>query len=315
MATGKSNKWLWIVGGAILVAGGIGAYFLLRKKGDEEEVIEGTEEIKKQEAKEIGSVEPIVAPSELNSSEKIKAFQDWLDKYRPLWVNDNGTYKNLSVGTASEPNRNVAGKGYGTYGKNTNTAWKSFGDEYLKFLKDTSTNVFGIKSENKADTSKDVKTIINYGTGGKAEKDYLSKTNSKFVSAWAKSIRDFGKKDYFIFANQIYSIKTGDRILDYNPLGKEHYITVDKLSLFREPNVDSGSTDADNWKGTSASIVKDLKYNVNDKLVWAYIPNNTYSSLNKWVAIKYLSPNRPQSSFDGVKFEPMSSMDSFEITM
>ena len=32
MATGKSNKWLWIVGGAIVVAGGIGAYFLLRKK-------------------------------------------------------------------------------------------------------------------------------------------------------------------------------------------------------------------------------------------------------------------------------------------
>jgi LPXTG-motif cell wall-anchored protein len=49
MATGKSNKWLWIVGGAILLAGGIGAYFLLRKKGDEEEVIEGTEEIKQQE--------------------------------------------------------------------------------------------------------------------------------------------------------------------------------------------------------------------------------------------------------------------------
>jgi hypothetical protein len=138
MATGKSNKWLWIVGGAILVAGGIGAYFLLRKKGNnEEEVIEGTEEIKEQEAKEIGRVETIVAPSELNSSEKIKAFQDWLDKYRPLWVNDNGTYKNLRVGTADEPNRHIAGKGYGNYGKNTNTAWKTFGNQYLESLKNS----------------------------------------------------------------------------------------------------------------------------------------------------------------------------------
>ena len=119
MATGKSNKWLWIVGGAILVAGGIGAYFLLRKKDDKEEVIEGTEEIKKQEAIQSVTKEPIVKPSELDTSEKIKGFQDWLDKYRPLWLNDNGTYKNLNVGTASEPNRHIAGKGYGNYGENT----------------------------------------------------------------------------------------------------------------------------------------------------------------------------------------------------
>jgi hypothetical protein len=310
MVIGKSNKWGWILGGAILVAGGIGAYFLLRKKGDEEETKLATDDIKEQEAKEIGSVEPIVAPSELDSSEKIKAFQDWLDKYRPLWVNDNGTYKNLSVGTASEPNRNVAGKGYGTYGKNTNTAWKTFGNEYIESLKKVSITV-----DPRQDVSKDIQTIINKSTGSKAEKSYLKSANPKFVNTWAKTLRK-NREKYFVFANQIYSTTKGDRILDFNPIGKRLYSTLDKLSLFQNASLDSGAISVSNIKDAMLTKVEALKYNPNDETLWAYIPNNKYSTQNKWFAVKYLTDKKPNSSsFDGVKFEPMSSMDSFDITM
>ncbi len=79
----KSNKLFWIIGGAVLLAGGVGAYFLLRKGKDEEEEVEvATEEIKEQESS--NSSKTYTAPAELNSTDKIKAFQDWMDKYHTL---------------------------------------------------------------------------------------------------------------------------------------------------------------------------------------------------------------------------------------
>lgn len=70
----------------------------------------------------------------LNSTERIKAFQDWMDANRPLWILDNSKYKNLRKGTSKEPNRHIGGKGYGTYGANTKRAWKTFGKDYIKTL-------------------------------------------------------------------------------------------------------------------------------------------------------------------------------------
>ena len=128
MASKKGiSTTFWVVGGIILLAGGIGAYFLFRKpkNGDEDEFGNATDETTTTNETSI--------PTQLDTKEKVKVFQDWLDKNKPLWLLDSdGKYKNLSKGTASEPNRHISGKGYGVYGKNTANAWKLFGKDFLK---------------------------------------------------------------------------------------------------------------------------------------------------------------------------------------
>lgn len=264
-----------------------------------------------QERKEsISTTKTYTAPAELGDSTKIKAFQDWMDKYRPLWINDNGTYKNLSKGTATEPNRHVSGKGYGTYGKNTNTAWTLFGKEYISSI-NKSTDKGGDKP--KSDINKDIQTIINKGTGSKADKTYLQGANKDYVSEWAKAIRK--SKTYFIWANQVYSVNKGDKILEFNPINKVVYSITDKLSAFTEADLSKGATTFQSVKGDEVGQVKAIKYDTKKDILWAYIPDNKIVSNYDWFAMKYLTKTKSKSSFEGVKFEPMSSMDAFDITM
>lgn len=123
---GISTTFL-VVGGIVLLAGGIGAYFLLRKPKNVD-----TNELG-DETDENTTTSKASIPTQLNTKDKVKVFQDWLDKNKPLWLLDtDGKYKNLSKGTTNEPNRHISGKGYGVYGKNTANAWRLFGKEFLK---------------------------------------------------------------------------------------------------------------------------------------------------------------------------------------
>jgi hypothetical protein len=60
-----------------------------------------------------------VTPKEINSIEKLKEFQDWLDTNHSGWVSK---YKTL--------NKDIK-KGYGKYGPNTKKAWDMYGKEFL----------------------------------------------------------------------------------------------------------------------------------------------------------------------------------------
>lgn len=51
-----------------------------------------------------------------SSRSEIKAFQDWMDTTHPNWVLDKN---NLNKGS-----------GYGTFGRSTGKAWKTYGSEY-----------------------------------------------------------------------------------------------------------------------------------------------------------------------------------------
>ena len=135
--TGKKggSAMIWVIGGLILVAGGIGAYFLLRKPKEDEDAVDTDTDTDTTEVIDTGSgsgSSTSDTPTELNDSTKVKAFQDWLDTNKPCWVLDSdGKYKNLSK-NVGKCDRNTGGNGYGNYGKNTANAWKSFGAEYLK---------------------------------------------------------------------------------------------------------------------------------------------------------------------------------------
>lgn len=300
MASNKSNKWVWIIGSLILIGGGIGAYFLLRKPKDEEDVLIAEPDIKEQEQNQSPS-KPIVRPSELDTTEKVKSFQDWMDKYRPLWVNDNGKYKNLRVGTKDEPNRHMNGVGYGSYGKNTDTAWTVFGKEYLNYIDGKKTG----KPASASASNKDINTIVNYASGNKAQKSYLQSTNPNFVKLWANAIRNKDSKNAFIFANQIYRMKTGERLLDYNPLDLVHSAKISGQILKKEPANNSSSSYLN--EKSSVGKVKGFKYS--DGNLWLYFPER---STFKWGLAKYFTKNT-SSSFDGVSnFEPSSNFDAFE---
>lgn len=74
----------------------------------------------------------LISTNSDKSEEDIKLFQDWLDKNHPLWINDNGKWKNLRVGTESEPNRHIEGKGYGIFDQRTSAQFEKWGSDYYK---------------------------------------------------------------------------------------------------------------------------------------------------------------------------------------
>jgi hypothetical protein len=241
------------------------------------------------------------APSELSDSTKIKAFQDWLDANKPCWLLDSSDnkYKNLSK-NAGDCNRNIGGKGYGTYGKNTDIGWKSFGSEYLKSLKKSPLEVVTSMFKPKLDS--DIELIVKNATGTKSNKADLLKLNSDFVNTWAKSIR--GSKKAFIWKNQVYRADTGARILKYNPIGVKHYA---KLSgeIAKLSASDSASAEYVT-KGTDLGKISGLNYNNG---LWFYAPDE--SSIYKWYKAEYLSRQKSSSSFNGANDQiEFSSFDN-----
>jgi hypothetical protein len=293
--TGKNggSKIFWIIGGLVVIAGGVGAYFLLRKPKEETGSEETNTDSDNNSDLGLGlssASATYTAPAELNTTDKIKAFQDWMDAQGKGWVLVNGKYKLLNKGA-----------GYGTYGKNTDAVWKVYGVAYLKSLKTPSATTKPVSSLN-TDSPSDISTIINFSTGTKAEKSSLSKANADFVSTWAKAIKD--KKSAFIWANQVYRTKTGDKILDSNPINVNYYTKVSGRIAKTSPD-DSASAYLVG-KGTNLGKVTALDYNNG---LWLYAPNS--GNVYKWYKIDTITTKKPSSSFEGFTDEvEFASFDS-----
>lgn len=133
-----STKKYLIIGGSILAIGGVIYYFYnqaKKKRLAEEEKKRLEEEAAALAAKQqqnqqsgggstlSGGLSSSSIPSELNTTEKIKAFQDWMDTVGN-WVKDaSGKYVKLNKGA-----------GYGNYGPSTSSAWNAYGKQYLSSL-------------------------------------------------------------------------------------------------------------------------------------------------------------------------------------
>ena len=112
----KTAKIFIIVGSSILFLGIASAIAipkiiaLKRGKKDEEppeETGSGTQ-----------STPPVINVNPIGTTADVKAFQDWMDKTHPFWLN-NG--KSLNKGG-----------GYGNFGSQTSAAWNKYGEEYKK---------------------------------------------------------------------------------------------------------------------------------------------------------------------------------------
>lgn len=294
----KSKKAIWIIASIVLIGGGIGAYFLLRKpkKDGEDEDAYKEEEDADKTIVGVGDTK-FETPKELDSEDKIKAFQDWMDAQGKPWIKVNDKYVMLNKGV-----------GYGNYGKSTDAVWKVFGKDYLAKKGVTPTIKPSLENKDKS-SSADVKAILKYAKGvTEAGLNLLSKSQAK---SWADAIKN--GKTIYLFNNKVYSTIYGDKILDYNPLNKKHYTSKEGLFYKETSQLDS--------KGFNSSIGRDLGkvgsivYRLDSKgngvtLFW--MPD-----AELWIFASATSTTKPTSSFSGVKYEPFSNMigESFDLSI
>jgi hypothetical protein len=276
-ATKKSgSKIFWIIGGLVVIAGGIGAYFLLRKPKEEENNNDTDDKKPQSDINSVGGVgnsasPKINAPKELSSKEKIESFQDYV-----LDVKKDKTI----LGNAGAD---------GIWGKNSQNAWDKYGSDYLKSLIPA--------SKIEPQLEKDIETIIKFSTGTKADKTYLRKTNSDFVSNWAKAVRN--NKRVFLWANQFYRTKTGDKILEYNPIGKVYYAS--KTGMFAKNEANNNASAVNLSKGTNLGKASAVDFD--GKYVFIYFPEKAGGGYSKWIYESAITSKKPSSSFSGITDE------------
>lgn len=263
------SKIFWIIGGLVVIAGGIGAYFLLRKPKEEEEDNLKDDDVKKPQS--VGgisgggggfsSIPKINAPKELNSKEKIESFQNYV-----LDVKKDKTI----LGNAGAD---------GIWGKNSQNAWNKYGSDYLS------------KNAGSKPSNSDIQTIVNSATGVKADASTLKNKNPEFVKIWAERLKQ--GRSAFIWANQVYDTKRGERVLEYNPLFYTMYSKVSSKVLRKSPSTKSEGIsiikNQDLGKPTSVAYA--------DGYVWFYLPKS-----GRWIASVNASRTK-SSSFTGITDE------------
>lgn len=278
MAKGKSSVGFWLLIGTLVVGGGVGIYFLLRKPKEE------TADENLDEKKEDIVVPTITtrddsgsqtkpkssAPSELNTADKIKAFQNYV----------LNTKNDVTI---------LGGSGAdGKWGSNSQKAWDKYGSDFKK-----SPTYKGITTVVSADAKK---RILDFATGSKAKESYLNGANQDFVKKWAETI---GKdKTAFIWANQVYRTKTGERVMDYNPLIFNLKTSKD-ATLRASASKDSAGTGIK--AGEELGKGGDIKFN--NPYLYIYLPNK-----KKWIAS--INVKKSSSSFTGGEEEIWAGFDN-----
>jgi hypothetical protein len=288
MAKGKSSVGFWLLIGTLVVGGGVGIYFLLREPKDEttddnldEKKDDTNIPIIKDDSRSGGGsgsvTKPkISAPSELNTADKIKAFQNYVLNVK----ND------VSI---------LGGSGAdGKWGTNSQKAWDKYGTGFKQ-----SPTFKGFTTV----VSQDAKErIIAFAKGSdKATSKFLNNANQDFVKKWAETI---GKeRTAFIWAEQVYRTKTGERVMDYNPL-KFNLKTSKVATLRASASKDSAGTGIK--AGEELGKGGDIKFN--NQNLYIYLPNK-----KKWIAS--INVKKASSSFTGGEEEIWAGFDdNFDIT-
>lgn len=139
--TPGTKKWL-LIGGSLLVIGGVVYYFAVQSKKSNDKLNGGTEEDETTDENQGGGTTPTPTPTpndkpvnqlpaELSSSDKVKKFQDFMDKVGPWVKGVDGKFKKLNKGA-----------GYGIAGPSTLGAFAGYQNLYRVYLRaDNKANV------------------------------------------------------------------------------------------------------------------------------------------------------------------------------
>jgi hypothetical protein len=147
MAVKKSNKAIiWITVSILVIGGGIGLYFLLKKPKDEESTEDtgGTED---KSTSGSGSSKSENVKIDKPDWVDTKKFQTWMDENHPYFYKDtDGKYKNFCKATTGYER---VSKVCGGWGQQTQKAWNTYGKKYAEFVGEKISNIKEDKKEEK----------------------------------------------------------------------------------------------------------------------------------------------------------------------
>jgi hypothetical protein len=171
-----STKKMLLIGGSVVVIAGVIYYFYNQSKGDDVIVTDVDEERPADDSAPAnvgttpgstpGTTPSQSLPVELNTGEKVKRFQDFMDSVGAWVKGTDGKYKKLNKGT-----------GYGIPGPSTKAAFNVYGDLYRVYLV----------------TSPKGKIIPIVGAGSKAAIDVVLSNGHIARYQADKKFIDFGK--------------------------------------------------------------------------------------------------------------------------
>jgi len=310
MANGKSSAGFWVLISTLVVGGGIGIYFFLRKPKSQDGKSEDgkSEEEKKAELEKPKDDVPSTSSSSSSSSSSNNyvAPQSFTfpftteaegNTFRAFVIEKYPTYaKSIDLGATGKLNSYVQ------------KAWDKYGAEYSKTLAFTPAYQQGTTVN--YTQLKNIDKILGFATGRLATKTYLSQTNPSFVNTWANAVTN--NKRTFIWANQVYRTKTGDKVLEYNPIGVKHYA---KITGTIKMDASDDSIGLPMVKGISLGTAKAVDYNNG---LWLFLPDKSLAFYGaKWVKASSLTKVKPTSiiGFSGGEEEIWAGFDNnFDIT-
>lgn len=281
-----STKRILLIGGSLLVIGGVAYYFLVykpnhpKKDDNENEGELPPDETLNNAPSGITPLGTTKTPSELNSTDKIKAFQDWMDTIGPWVKGSDGKYKLLNKGA-----------GYGTYGPSTAAAWDYYKDTYLKSPIHTETSVASDKELKSA-----MEFLVYNWAGDKAAlKKRLLSEKRDFVIKWADAAKKLQAKkllrNAFSYSQGTYDVvygkkRTSDNLDDAISVKNANWKTYLDGKLRETPSSSSSSIDI----GTKVSLgpIKDYRWNISENLMYVYVPDNKLSGRYKWIYWGYI---------------------------
>ena len=261
------SKIFWIIGGLVVIAGGIGAYFLLRKPKQENNNNDDNNDFQNpllsgDSGSGSGSGSVVTNYTfPFKTTEEGNKFRTWVNTNYPAYA------KEIDLDVSGALNSYVE------------KAWKKYGSVYLS------------KNAGSNPSNSDIQTIVNSATGVKADASTLKNKNPDFVKKWAETIKN--GRSAFVWSNQVYDTKRGEKVLDYNPLLYTMYSKVFGKVLRKSPSTKSEASslvkDQDLGKPTSVAYA--------DGYVWFYLPKS-----GRWIAS--INASRTKSSnFTGISDE------------
>jgi len=273
-----STKRILLIGASVLVLGGVAYYFLVyRKRSQGTNAGTGDQmppdQVLSDEPSGTTPVSSTQIPDELNTVDKIKAFQDWMDTVGPWVKGTDGKYRLLNKGA-----------GYGNYGPSTRAAWKYYKSQYLNPT-----------SEATVAADEDLKNAINYlmstWAGDKtAFRKRLLTEKRGLVLKWADAVRKFKgnqlPKNSFEFEGRIYDVIYGKQRISVNPIGKTAK-AFRNTAVRQTPSASATKTNV--LSGANLGAVADYRWNKDENLMYLFVPNNGVSTNNKWAFLGNVS--------------------------
>ena len=164
----SKTKRLLLIGGSVIVVAGVAWYFISQRKKGLEGAGETDKDATNTDNNQGSGTTPTPTPNDkpanqlpvaLNNSDKVKKFQDFMDKIGPWVKGSDGKYKKLNKGT-----------GYGIAGPSTLSAFARYKDLYSVYLRaDVKANIIPIMGTSPAsiDINLSNGTIARYQRDGK----------------------------------------------------------------------------------------------------------------------------------------------------